>query len=214
MENKSIFKTTGLLFIFAAITFWTAWFLMPDQGTADTLHILTIVRQTRDSVFCSAIIQIISSVAFIPALFFLGLNLPGSKSITVWGLILFAIGAMGMCMDAFFHLFAFYMTDPIITIQSDIVNLMEFVQTKGVIVLVPLLLPFFIGTLLLTIGLSKQLVISRTSSLICFAALTIGIIGGVLVNVLGYGRPTLGISVLAMFALAQIIMGIGLIKKA
>jgi hypothetical protein len=60
---------TGWLLIFAAITFWISWFLMPDPGTTDTVHILTMVKQARISVLCSVIIQIISSVLYVLALF-------------------------------------------------------------------------------------------------------------------------------------------------
>ena len=55
------------------------------------------------------------------------------------------IGAMGLCADAFFHLLAWFMTDDSVTIQEDVIRVMEFMQTDALIFLVPLLLPFFMA---------------------------------------------------------------------
>lgn len=212
--NRVAHKQAGALLIFSAITFWLSWLLMPDQGTADTRHILTIVQQNRSSVYASVIIQIISSVAYIPALFLLaaGMEKPGKMALA--GAVLLAIGAMGMCADAFFHLLAFFMTDAFITIQADIINLMTFMQTKGILLLIPLLLPFFIGSLLLALGLRRQQYISRIPQIVFMLAFATGILGAIIVNkFLGYGRPTLVLAVLGLFAAGQIITGLEIIRK-
>ncbi len=206
-------RLTGLLLIFSALTFWLSWFLMPDQGTADTLHILTIVKQNRSSVFYSVIIQIISSVMYIPALFLLSKLISQLKTITLTGMVLLAIGAMGMCADAFFHLLAYFMTDNSINIQADVVKVMGFMQTQGIIFLAPLLLPFFIGSLILSIGLNKQRYVSRLPQSIFILAFVTGILGMITINkFLGFGRPTLVLSVLGLFATGQIITGFEIIK--
>src|SRR6185503_5159572 len=62
---------TGWLLIFAALTFWISWYLMPDPGTVDTVHILNIVKENRTAVLASVIIQITSSVLYVLALFYL-----------------------------------------------------------------------------------------------------------------------------------------------
>lgn len=128
----------------AAITFWLAWFLMPDPGTTDARHIFEIVNQIRPMVFSSVVFQIISSVLYRIVLFLLAtIGRPRRK--TIIGLILWAIGTMGMCADAFFHLLAWYMTDASVTINEDVIRVMDFMQTGGVNFLIPLMLPFFIG---------------------------------------------------------------------
>ena len=60
---------TGWLLILAAITFWISWFLMPDPGSTDTQYILSAVKEARIRVLCSVVIQIITSVLYVIALF-------------------------------------------------------------------------------------------------------------------------------------------------
>src|SRR5215510_3256106 len=98
---------TGYLLILAAISFWLSWFLMPDPGTTDTRHILEIVKQSRASVLCSVVVQILSSILYIAALFLL-VRVSVPKKATMVGFILLGIGALGLCADAFFHLLAFF----------------------------------------------------------------------------------------------------------
>jgi len=180
MKKQTI--STGWLLILATITFWISWFLMPDPGTTDTNHILTIVKQARLSVLCSVIIQIVSSVLYVVALFSLAqLSFP-QKKITLTGIALFGIGSMGLCADAFFHLLAYFMTDDSVNIQQDVVRVMNFMQTTGVVFLIPLLLPLFIGSLVLAIGLRKQAAISRTPTIIFITSFSIGIIGAIVAN--------------------------------
>lgn len=76
---------TGILLIFAAITFWISWFLMPDPGTTDTRHILEIVKVSRNFVWYSAITQIVSSVSYMIVLFSLAdLITPQKKNDVIW----------------------------------------------------------------------------------------------------------------------------------
>lgn len=204
----------GGLLMLAAATFWISWFLMPDQGTADTLHILSIVKESREAVYSSVIIQIISSVLYLPALFLLTQAAVPQKHATLAGLVLLGVGAMGMCADAFFHLLAYFMTDPAVNIQEDVVMVMNFMQSQGIVFLAPLLLAFFVGSLVLGIGLHKQAVISKIPQLIFVAAFVLGIAGGVVVNkFLGYGRPVLVLSILGLFAIGQALIGFELMMK-
>src|SRR5262249_9668953 len=144
-------KFTGYLLIFAAVKFWISWFLMPDPGTTDSKHILQIVKQSRNAVFTSIISQIISSVEYI-TVFFLLVQVQYAKTKKLTGIIIFGIGALGLCSDAFFHLLAYFMTDSAVSINNDVIRVMEFMQTKGVLFLIPILLPFFIGTLTVAIN--------------------------------------------------------------
>src|SRR5690348_15161219 len=99
-------RPAGVVLIFAAVTFWLAWFLMPDAGTNDAAHILVAIRAARDSVLWSIIVQLTSSAAFVPAVVFARPTSPRSLA----GASLVLIGAMGMAMDAIYHLAAYYMT--------------------------------------------------------------------------------------------------------
>ncbi len=212
--TKRLHRLGGYLLITAAVTYWLAWFLMPDQGTADTEHILKIVQEHRDAVWASVIVQIISSALYVPALLGIAMGIDELSRTTFWGIVLLGIGAMGMCADAFFHLLAYYMTDPAIQRDANVVTVMEAMQTKGILLLIPLLLLFFIGTLVLAIGLYKQKVVSRIPVFISLGAFAAGLFGAVIVNgILGYGRPALILGVLALFALAQISIGRQCVKS-
>lgn len=203
-------KTTlaGGLLLLAAITFWVSWFLMPDQGTTDTFHILSIVKESREAVFLSVVIQIVSSVLYVPALLLVSQATIPQKHVTLAGLILLSIGAMGMCADAFFHLLAYFMTDPAVLIQADVVMVMDFMQSQGIVFLLPLLLPFFIGSLVLAIGLQQQNLISKNPQLIFIAAFVAGICGPVIVNsFFADGRPVLVLTILGLFAIGQMLIG-------
>lgn len=198
---------TGLLLILAALTFQLSWWLMPDPGTVDTVHILQIVKQSRTAVLGSVIIQITSSVLYVLAmLLVVKISFPGKKALA--GIALVTIGAMGLCADAFFHLLAWFMTDDSVTIQRDVIKVMDLMQTKGLIFLVPLLVPLFFGGLILAIGLHKQNIISRTSQMlfyIAFAAAIVTAIAGKFLQI-----PV--IAVLALFASGYAALGIELIK--
>lgn len=205
-------KLTGWLLILAAITFWISWFLMPDPGTTDTRHILEIVKQSRTSVLLSVIIQILSSVLFLVALFLVTKINPLQRS-AMTGVALLGIGAMGLCADAFFHLLAWFMTDDTVTIQDDVVRVMDFMQTEGLIFLVPLLLLFFIGSLVLAIGLSKQAIISTKPKFIFITAFFTGLIGTIIANtIVGSKIPGFMLIVLGLFAAGQVLVGVEFIK--
>jgi hypothetical protein len=206
---------TGIVLILAAITFWLSWFLMPDPGTTDSAHILQIVKRVRESVFTSAITQIISSVLYVIALTLLAqLFLPQRKLTTV-AIIFFGIGVLGMCSDAFFHLLAYYMTDSSVDIQPNVVRVMEFMQTDGVIILIPILLPFFIGSLLLAMGLRKQDAISAIPVWAFSLALTVGPVVAIIARkAFLYQGNIVSLCILGLFAIGQAIIGYEIIKKS
>ena len=202
----------GYLFSLAAITFWISWYLMPDPGTTDTLHILKIVKEQRVSVFNSVTVQIISSLLYLSALFVLLQKGFDKRRIGLPGILLLGIGAMGLCADAFFHLLAYYMTDASVTIQQDIVTVMNFMQTDALVFLVPLLLPLFFGSLVLSINLSKQQIISKKSAWIIGIAFIIGIANAIAgkIGLIEAGIPMLVI--LGVFAIGQTVAGLELMS--
>ncbi|EMK06305.1 putative membrane protein [Leptospira kirschneri str. MMD1493] len=205
---------TGILLIFAAITFWISWFLMPNPGTTDTRHILEIVKVSRNFVWYSAITQIVSSVSYMIVLFSLADLITPQKKTTLSGFVLFGIGVLGMCSDAFFHLLAYYMTDDSVFIQENVIIIMNFMQTKGVIILIPLLLPFFIGSLILSIGLKLQNVISKIPVAIFLIAIFVGIPSAIITNkIFLYKGPIISLIILGLFAIGQAWIGSELILQ-
>ncbi len=202
------------LLILASLTFGISWLLMPDPGTTDTAHILSIVKQSRTSVLASVVTQIISSVLYIAALFSFSKYQLIQKRITWIGAACMAIGALGLCSDAFFHLLAYYMTDNEITIQQDVVRVMEFMQTDALVFLIPILVPLFIGTLLFAIGLSRQGEISRMTGLICVTAFLMLFVGNAIPKMMNTNPiPYLVLIVFGLFAIAQTWMAIEIINK-
>ena len=201
----------GYLLMFAALTFWISWFLMPDPGTTDTGHILKIVKNSRTSVLYSVIIQITSSVLYLLSLFLLArIIIP--KKLTLIGIVLLGIGTLGLCSDAFFHLLAWFMTSDSVNIQEDVVRVMDFMQTQGIVFLIPILLPFFIGSLVLAIRLNKQAIISKKSGLIFIIALLTILISELVMNkILMYKIPGLTLTALGLFATGQALIGVELV---
>lgn len=203
---------TGWLLILAALTFWISWYLMPDPGTVDTVRILNMVKEDRVAVLYSVIIQIISSMLYVLALFFLIRQINPGKT-TMAGAVLLGIGTLGLCSDAFFHLLAWFMTDNSVTIQADVIRVMDFMQTDGVTFLLPILLPFFAGNLILAIGLNRQKIVSKNPQFILITALLVGVLSEVVVSkIIGYRIPGVMLVVLGLFAVAQVLIGLKFLK--
>jgi len=204
---------TGSILMLASLGFFISWLLMPDPGTTNTHHILSIVKQSRASVMASIIIQIITSVLYLIALFQLaGISFRQKRS-TLAGIILMAIGVLGLCADAFFHLLAYFMTDDSVTLEQDVVTVMDFMQTTGVAFLLPILLPFFVGSLVLAIALNKGAMITKTSWLMITAAFSLGILS-MLGEKTHICQPVPMIVTLGLFAIGQAFIGFDLIRSS
>jgi hypothetical protein len=203
----------GGLLIIASFGFFISWFLMPDPGTTDTIHILSIVGQSRTSVLASIIVQISTSVLYVVSLFLLTRMSLRQKRSTLIGIILLAVGLLGLCSDAFFHLLAYFMTDNSITIQQDVVKVMVFMQTTGVALLLPIMLPFFIGSLVLAIGLNRQGVITRASAYIIISAFSMCVLN-VLAKKTHICQPAPMIATLGLFATGQAFIGFDLLRNS
>ena len=209
MNKTKIF--TGILFICGAIGFFTSWSLMPDPGTTDTSHILDIVKQSRSNVMNSVVIQIITSAVYVAALFLLTQISFPLKKVSLLGVCLVGVGILGLCSDAFFHLLAWFMTDDSVSIQRDVVRVMEFMQTEGVRFLIPLLLPFFVGGLILAIGLSKQKVISSLPAYVITIAFLLAMLMVIATKTHIYQGSIPVLFILGIFAIGQAIIGFELL---
>lgn len=206
-------QLSGYLLMLASACFFISWWLMPDPGTTDTKHILSIVKASRLQVICSVTVQIISSLLYTVAALLLVRRSSLHKTAFA-GVVLLAIGAMGLCADAFFHLLAYYMTSNSVTVQEDIITVMNYMQTDALVFLIPLLLPFIAGSILLTAGLDKQSIISKWPLRIIVIALLTGLAGAVITRSAGaVSGATLSMMVLALFSIAQIHAGLQLVVK-
>jgi len=201
-----------MFLVLGAITFWVSWLLMPDPGTTDTKHILEIVKQSRTAVIWSVTIQILSSVLYAIGLLVLVRTINTQKK-TFTGVLLFAIGSMGLCADAFFHLLAWFMTDNSVTIQEDVVRIMDFMQQEALILLIPILLPLFFGAWIMASGLRIQLLVSKLPAYIIAASFIIGIASAIAGNIQGGSLPVPIIATLGIFAAGQVLTGYELIKR-
>jgi hypothetical protein len=204
-------KTPTLcLMVYAAVTFWISWYLMPDPGTTDAAHILAIVGEWRTSVLASVLIQITSALAYLVALFLL-VRMSAPQKTAMVGIVLFGIGAMGLCSDAFFHLLAYAMTNGAVTMGDNVVEVMHLMQTQGVVVLLPILLPFFIGSLVLAIGLAGQGATSRRPACIIVAGIVVGVLGTLIATKLfGYQGRLVTLTALGLFSLGHAAMALEL----
>src|SRR5688572_28645161 len=128
-------RASGGLFILAGITFWLGWYLMPDAGTNDAAHILEAVASQRNNVWWSALIHILCSLLTVVGVVGLQTERRAAKSKTMRvGAVLVLVGALGVCMDAFFHLVAYYMTATGVAPENVLVP-MRLLQTEGIVFL-------------------------------------------------------------------------------
>jgi hypothetical protein len=212
---KKLSLIAGGTMILAALTFWISWLLMPDPGTTDTPHILAIVKESRSAVLSSVLVQIVSSCLYIAALFCLAQITPRQNAVTITGVILFGIGVLGLCSDAFFHLLAYFMTDNAVTIQKDVIKVMDYMQTTGVVILLPILLPFFIGGLVMAIGLCQQNNVDKLPVRILVSAFAVGIVGAIITKtIIPIDAKVFSMTVLGLFAAGHAAIGIQVARKS
>jgi hypothetical protein len=197
----------GLWLILAAATFWPAWVLMPDAGTNDAGHILEVVRANRDSVWWSAVIHLVTSVALVAAV--VGIQSARRVSESTWartGACLVLIGSLGVCADAFFHLMAYYLTahgvDP-----AAVQEPMRLLQTQGVAFLVPLLLALVAGGWVYAAGLQRAGVLTGVAWYLFVLAVGFALVGGAVVAGTGQGRRVVVLGFLGLIALGYAWIG-------
>jgi hypothetical protein len=198
-------RTAGYFLIFAALTFWIAWALMPDAGTNDAAHILTAIRANREAVWWSILVQLVSSTAFVPAVV---LARPNSR-LALIGACFVLVGAMGMAADAIYHLAAYYMTADGITPES-VLEPTRLMQTDGLKFLVPLLLPFLFGGWVFAAGLRGEGLASKWPGRGFAAAFVFAACGAALVVGAGVSRHAVVLGFLGVIAAGYARLGLDL----
>ena len=189
--------------------FWVSWLLMPGVGITDTATILALVRENRSSVFISVILQLVSAAMYAPGLCMVLVSEAARKSITVQaGGILLLIGAMGSASDAIFHLVAYEMTAPGITLDA-VSQVMQRLQGNDPALLLPFVGAFFIGHALLVGAMRKSGALARFGFLVLVSAAPAILLVGVPIAHLGIlsGR-SVGLGFLAVVSGSLAILGL------
>src|SRR5262249_4457618 len=78
---------------------------------------------------------------------------------------------------------------------------MALLQTKGIVFLVPLMIPFLVGGIVYTMGLWKAGLISATPARFFWLAIIVAIVGSGVVSVIGQGRHVVALLFLGLVAL-------------
>jgi hypothetical protein len=200
---------TGLCLIAAAALFWLAWALMPGVGVTDAQRIFELVGSHRTDVLASVVVQLVSAVLYVPAM--LGVAADERLGARPAGVLL--VGALGSAADAVLHLLAFAMTAPGID-PAPMIPVMKFMQGPGLVLLAPLILGFFVGGAWLSIAAARAGVVPRWNPWLHAIALVTALAGRALASA-GLVPPRIaGLTVLAIFAAAQIHVGLALLRQS
>lgn len=205
-------RGAGACLIGAAALFWIAWLLMPGVGVTDAAQILALVGPRRGAVATSAAVQLLSAVLYVPALLGVGAHSTlGVRPGVRWGAGVLLVGAMGSAADAVFHLLAYAMTAPGLDPEA-LVPVMSFMQGLGLLMIAPLILAFFVGSVWLSMALTHAGVVPGWHPWLY--ALALGVVaGGGGLAAAGVITPrTVGLSMLAVISAAQCHLGLGLLQ--
>ncbi len=212
-SSEQRLRVVGACLIGAAVLFWVSWLLMPGVGVTDAAQILTLVGPHRHRVAVSAAVQLFSAVLYVPAL--LGVvALPplGGRPGIRRGAGVLLVGAMGSAADAVFHLLAFAMTAPGLA-PEPLVPVMRFMQGPGLLMVAPLIVAFFVGSVWLSVALTRADVVPGWHPWLYGVALAV-VAGGAALASAGVIAPrTVGLSMLAVISAAQCHLGIGLLQR-
>ena len=127
-----------------AVLLWAAWALMPDAATNDAGHILAAVSAARAAVRASALLQLVGA-----ALLVAGLAVEAGEGRRARaGAVAMLVGSVGMAADAVYHQLAFEMTAPGVA-RDAVLPVMAKMQTEELRPLIPLLLLFPLGAIIL-----------------------------------------------------------------
>ncbi|HEY9839815.1 MAG TPA: hypothetical protein V6D23_05100 [Candidatus Obscuribacterales bacterium] len=200
-------RASGLILMLAGLSFWLGWALMPDAGTNDPAHILRLVAAHRQGVWWSVVTHLLSSLAFVIAVVGLQTERRCARSKTTRvGATLVLMGAMGVCMDAFFHLVAYYMTAASVA-PAGVLEPMRLLQTQGILFLVPLLLALIVGGTVYSAGFYHIDATSPWSKRVFLAGLAWALIGGLIAARTGMGRQLVSQGLITFIALAYCWLG-------
>jgi hypothetical protein len=165
-------------------------------------------------VLAAAILQLIASALFVPAMIALirSWNLPFYAKVWRPAAVL-AVGTLGLAADAIDHMLSYAMTAPGID-QSTQVEAMQFMQGPGLMIIVPLIACFFVGGGWLSVSFARAGVVTKWNPRLHLLAVTVGAVGAGIVHLtdLGLDGRYVGIAVLGIFSAALTWIGVALCK--
>jgi hypothetical protein len=210
LSSQKYCSLAGFSLLLAAVTFWIAWVLMPGVGITDAALILQLVSENRNQVLLSSVIQLLSSACFAPLPFALMAVMHRKNStMLVAGTILLLIGAMGVAADAIFHLLAYEMVGPG-TERPQMLLVMRRMQEVDLLWILPLIGAFFIGAVLLAIGLARCEIVSLWNPALYGLALILALAGGPLAKAQGISPRLVGLGVLGLVSISLAWIGFAL----
>jgi hypothetical protein len=177
---------------------------MPGVGVTDTAMIFALVGAHRSSVFASVVLQLSSAAAYAPAA--VGLTSATARARERAGAVLLLVGAMGSAADAIFHLVAYEMTGPGVPLDV-VAPVMRRLQGPDLALLLPFVVAFFAGHVLIVMASRTRGPLARASSRVLLLAPVVVAIGAVLVRAgLVEGR-VVGLSLLAALSGSLALVG-------
>jgi len=214
VEVKMSSRIAGVSLIAAASLFLVAWLLMPSPGVTDAQLILMLVAPQRGAVAASVIVQLLSTVLYIPAMTsVIGHSNPRLQTAVWWPASMFLVGVLGAVADAIIHLLAYAMTAPNLD-PGPLVVVMRFMQGPALLLITPLIIAFFIGGAWLSMALAREGIVSRRNPSLYAIALGVGVLAALLARVGGASPRTLGLVALGSVSAAQIWVGVALWRLA
>lgn len=203
----------GWLLAGAAAAFWIGWLLMPGVGVTDAARIFELVGAARGQVLLSSAIHLLAAALLalaIPGLARLA-SPRGGRALSLAAPLL-ALGACGIAVDAVYHLLAFEMTADDAPREA-LLPVMQHMQTRDGLFVLPFVLAFFLGAGALAGGASRAGWVSRWNPRLHGAAVAVAVLGGLLLGPRGGGRAV-GLAVLALVSASLAWVGIALAGRS
>jgi hypothetical protein len=207
-------RAAALCLIGAAAIFGVSWYFMPAAGITDTREIFRIVTPQRGEVLAAAIMQLVSAALFVPSM--IGLirhrELPFAAKVWLPASVV-VLGTLGLAADAMDHLLSYAMTSPGVDREA-MVEVMEFMQGPGLLLIVPLIGCFFVGAAWLSFAYAKAGEISRWNPGLYAVALVVGVGGAMLEAATDLvDARTVGLATLWTIAAAQLWLGVAVLRR-
>jgi hypothetical protein len=197
-------RLAGCALVAGAICIWIAWALMPDAATNDASVILTAVAASRGKVHASALLQLLGAALVVPGLVAEGAPERGTRA----GVVVLLWGAMGMAADAVYHQLAFEMTAPGVA-RSAVLPVMTKMQLEDLRPLVPLILAFVVGAVVLGVQRSRRRVGSPWAARLLMAPVATVPLGILAVLTLGVPRRVVALVTLGVICAGLVAVGLG-----
>lgn len=157
----------------AALLFALSWYFMPAAGITDTREIFRIVTPQRGEVLAASIMQLVSAALFVPAMIAIIRNVNAPFAAKLWRpASVLVVGTLGLAADAIDRLLSYAMTAPGVDQEAQ-VEVMQFMQGPGLLLILPLIACFFAGAAWLSVAYAKAAAISRWNPALYLVALVV-----------------------------------------